>query len=113
MATFLWSALLAALTALTFVAYRHPRGYWRIFIALGSAIILADLAAFFDALGSYNTLFAVKDFIIPGRLDEAVAATKATIPPEWGMLLGIAVSIYLILLGFLPKILNLSDKGDD
>lgn len=113
METFLWMALLSLLTGITYIAYKHPPGYRKIYIVLGLAFGLAGIFDFFWSTASNTTFKAVRPYIAPDKAEAALVAAKAVQIPLWvsGMIIGVAA--YLVLLAFLPQILGMPSKNDD
>ena len=112
MATQLTSALImAVVSALAFIAYRHPRGYAKMFKPLITAVICSYVAwNIFDAgrlVGFYETESAYS------RLNPGVklAEPEFRLSPLWAREILPFAFIYLLILKCLPDILDLP-KGD-
>ena len=101
--------VMAAFSALTFVAYKHPVGYQR----LAKPIRYISVALFCSAviwdMGSMRTLSNIYQFIDAAKINEArVAAENTQFMSGYIFAAYFAGLLYLEFLGYLPEIL-----GDD
>lgn len=104
--------LVALITGITFLAYKHPtafsRLYWPLFFVLLSASI---------GIGAWNgsiteTLAVLKDFIPPAQLQAATLKTQELKLASWySWVFPIAV-IYLVFLLWLPHLLSEDKKKE-
>lgn len=98
-------------TALTYAAYKHPKGYRRLFLAImllqaaAVAIYLSWTAALDTALNAVDPFIAAKDH------SAAHAAIEAYRILPSAAFVATGFYIYLAVLIFLPEILGIS--GDD
>jgi hypothetical protein len=106
METLLSGIALAALTGATYIAYKHPAGYEKLFYLFGATIVLA-----FAVGGTWD--FAVSHTAM--RIDEVLAfsntklisQTTAKLKIPWPYPVALAVACgYLTFLAFLPNLLG-------
>lgn len=118
METFLGGLALAAVSGLTYVAYRHPKGYHNLFppvsiLSVSAVLCLAAynfgiLSTVTDSLlvrskaASSDSLASVSSLIID--LDRSVAVIGRC------MIVAAAVLAYLVFLYYLPAILGLEQQ---
>jgi hypothetical protein len=99
--------VLAALSALTFVAYRHPDGYQRLMRPIRYVVPVLFTAALVWDISSMRTLSNLYSFIDASKLNEAKAAADNTQMLNWYILGAyFAGMLYLEFLSFLPEILS-------
>jgi len=98
---------LAALSALTFVAYKHPAGYQRLAKPIRWIVQAILLAAMIWDVSSMRTLNNLYQFIDMSKLNDAKAAVD-NIQILNGYVFGayIVGMLYLEFLCFLPEILG-------
>jgi hypothetical protein len=99
---------IAAISALTFLAYKHPKGYQKISLAINVTYGVAVTSALTWHLGSYFTYEAIIPFLEASKIQEAKAVANSYLIPSWILFVGCATSAYMTFLLFLPKLL-----GDD
>ena len=106
--------ILAAISALTFLAYKHPKGYSRLHTILNFSAMLFFIALSGWYYGVIYGVSAVKAFIPAAANADAAAALKAAQPlPYWFPWVGLATVVYLFALTFLPRLLAEDDKPHD
>lgn len=105
--------LVASISAVTFIAYKHPEGYRRIYFGI---MVLAALI-FFSALSfdlglrtAYEAVSEAKPF--DGRASILEAITTNIIVGPWGLIVFFGVTTYLWLLVLLPDILGHKHKQE-
>lgn len=99
--------VLAAIGALTWIAYKHPKGYERLYVPLSlvSVAIFSSVGAW--DISGYYTFDVLKAFIPPEKIAEAKKTINELRILEWWM--GIAYFLfitYLLLLLYLPYLLH-------
>ena len=95
--------LLAAVSGLTFIAYKHPKGYDKIspFIFLANAVLFLMYLAW--TIGYQSGFYEGQ---------KANGTLEYPIPFHWLLILMIANAGYLSFLSYLPSILEI-DKDDN
>jgi hypothetical protein len=98
--------IVAAISSLTFVAYKHPNAYKKLWLA----IMVFYFAAFMSLIG-WNAgceaaFSALKEFIASDKLKEAIAALENKEISTWIILTGVGLYFYLFALTFLPLLLD-------
>jgi hypothetical protein len=98
---------LAALSALTFVAYKHPIGYQRLAMPLRIVVPALFIAVVVWDVSSMQTFGSVYEFIDFSKIKEArTAAESMRFLNGYIFTAYILGMIYLEFLGFLPLILG-------
>ena len=103
METLVVSLAVAAISGVTFLAYKHPAGYQKLleWFKIGAGIIM--VAALAVSFGVSRAYFALFPFIDSSKRDEARAAIENIDPYSWRLVGGYVVLIvYLGFLVFLP-----------
>jgi hypothetical protein len=96
----------AAISALTFVAYKHPRAYQRIYLGISVSFIALFLGALAWHLASYLTFDALIPFIDANKLQEAKVVGNSYLISPWVFAAGGASVLYLSFLTWLPILLG-------
>jgi len=117
--TFVLSLVLAALSGLTFVAYKHPRGYRRISIPLGRSVLLLAIAVLSFTLGSiFMAIGSLKDSLddFPDQTIKSAQFTVNSLYDDRNLALVVLVVTaatlgYLYFLSCLPRILEYQTDG--
>lgn len=109
MKEFLWLALLSILTGLTYIAYKHPAGYRRIYWFAGFSAGAVGIMSFVWTIARDVTFNAILPFLRPDKIEAAKAAVQSIQMPLWAAGLLLAVATYLLILAFLPNILGMPD----
>ncbi|MCW8918476.1 MAG: hypothetical protein OQL08_06640 [Gammaproteobacteria bacterium] len=111
METFIYTLIMAAITGLTFIAYKHPNGYKKIFnfIYFLNFLIYAVVSAWSGAIylfwSNINENITEEQInIIEPIFDKLHVPTLETNLIFWGSM------IYLLLLSFLPTLLEHENK---
>lgn len=104
----LWAPIvLVAITGLTWVAYNHPKGYSKIFLAITS-LTFVTFAGF--AIWNIALLVAGRQLSPMINHDKSAAANKAieaiSIPNGWLVFFTVAFLIYLMFLLYLHEIIG-------
>src|ERR1700730_18070222 len=94
---------IAAISALTFVAYQHPNAYKKMYPAFTLLGLLISTFAFGWSLGEFLTYRAVKEFIVVEKLKEAKAASDSYDIPNWVLGANVGTILYVVFLSFLPR----------
>jgi hypothetical protein len=105
--------ILAFISAVTFVAYKHPKSYHRLYLYLAVvALALVGAATIWNASNSRALLAVPMDTPGYDAIRERIDALAA---PLWTPLVAFALIAYLIFLSFLPNFLEHDDrhKGDE
>lgn len=112
--------VLAAVSAVTFIAYKHPHGYVKLFPHLTIAVVAVLLYIILMALlTAFSNASAITHLI--GKYPEstieihAESIKKIELFASYALIsiaIGFAVAIYLLILLYLPKYVG-SKGGDD
>jgi len=104
---------LAAVSGLTFIAYKHPLGYRKIYVPLIASVwaawfvymiySLGQTTGFYDALQRTREMNKGASILTPSRESD----------PLWLFLVPLAIAGYLSFLRALPSILELPSKDRD
>lgn len=113
--TIISSLLVAAVTGISFVAYRHPAAFSKLFtpilMVMGTALVFGLI---WDVAVS-RAFVDLSPFIVTGKLDSAQKAIE-TLSLPMGWLIGgfFGFYIYLVFLLSLPKLLSQKsgDRGE-
>lgn len=110
--TLLGGLALAAVSAITFVAYRHPNTYAKAYsvLAVGWLFIYGLWMAFGigEMVGHLQVVTMVKDS------NEGVVNTPTYVsPPIWKMMSFPAILFYLFFLSFFPQLFPKSEDHND
>ncbi len=98
------AAILAALIALTVVAFRSPELYKKIYWPLVIVAMLVFLGNVVWNISSSTTVSALIPYLEDGAIAEALAAAESvTLPGLWSSLVYLAAVIYLGLLAAIPS----------
>lgn len=106
--TFIASVLLAGITALGVLAYKHPAAYARIFIPFVIVLTIVFLCTFSWNYGTIKAHIALIKFITPGEKNAATHAINSLQVPHLIPIYA-AVVAYLYLLWFLRLLLESSE----
>ena len=104
--------IVAAISGLTFLAYKHPQAYHKIhtWLMYTSYAFIAT-ALIWDFSGS-ATIGAMLPFVGAGKIDDALKAASELRILNWGVWLGYSMFIsYLLFLDNLPLILGNKKKA--
>ena len=108
--TFIPGVLLAAITALAIIAYKHPTAYARIFPPFVIVLSVVSLCTLFWNYGTLKAHIVLIKFLTPDGLDAAQHVINSLQVPHL-MAIYATVVAYLFLLRFLPLLLE-SSEGD-
>lgn len=108
--TFIPGVLLATITALALLAYKHPTAYARIFLPFVIVLGILFLCTFFWNYGTLKAHIALIKFLPADELDAADHAINSLQVP-YLIPIFFTVVAYLYLLRFLPLLLQ-SSEGD-
>jgi hypothetical protein len=97
---------LAAISALTFLAYKHPRAYQKMFRLLSVCYIAIVVSALAWHLGVFAVGKAMFSYIEADKLKEAEALASNYLIAPWMLPTALAVYVYLAGLLWLPLLLN-------
>ncbi|SRR5713101_3008572 len=115
METFFWSLALAAITGLTFASYKHPTAFAQnLFPPLLTLAMLGVIGSIAWYMGGMNSLAESLQREVAGLKDER-GTLKFLIESvvlsfgklKYGVGISLLVAVYLLLLKYLPSILNL------
>lgn len=105
------SLIVAFVTGITFLAYKHPiafkRMYFPIFVVL--LLIVVGFSAWNFAISI--TLASLKEFIPPEQFQAATLKAHALDAPSWYSLAFSGMVVYLVFLLWLPNIIE-DEKKD-
>lgn len=105
--------ILASITGITYVAYKHPKGYRRISSKLTALIFLVFVGGSIWNAAVAKTFHVVYEFIDRAKLSEArLAQTSIEIHYAWFFTSLIGCLLYLLFLGLLPVILDLKEDEE-
>jgi hypothetical protein len=112
--------ILAAISALTLIAYRHPKGYRNISPFIAFPVLIVAVGVFAYSMGSMQSL-------IKGLKDEVNKPSETTAHmvgyysdrldtafhlQTWTMSISVIILSYLVVLYFLPKILSMEEHKE-
>ena len=107
METFLATAAIAAITAISIIAYRHPKGYEKIFKAITNLILWAVFLVAGYAVGAQAAHHALIPYLRPDKVAEAAALVERGTPdPSLTLVCAFLVWGYFAFLSALPIILE-------
>ena len=112
METLVSGLILAALSGLTFLAYRHPEAYEKIYVPFVLAYGVIFIGTVGWNFGVLKTTYAVLDEIGYNFLDDAEKAKERLLLPEWLWLVLIGLYLYMTFLATLPKITGAQKPPD-
>lgn len=113
MQTFVIGLLLAAVSATTVVAFKHPKGFARLFPYLLGTVTLIFAGATVWHLATEVTWRSLAQFIAPAAKIEAEAAKlRLSLPYLWVAFWYIAVAVFLWANLRLPPFLQIADEID-
>ena len=99
--------LIAGISGLAFVAYRHPTGYTRIFPVLYIGSLLAMILCLLWNLAVSLTWTELSRFIPSEVLDSSRKATDSIIVPSFWLLVGyLGFNLYALFLRYLHNVLG-------
>ena len=110
-ATIIGTIAVAAFSGLTFLAYKHPKAYWKLSIFLNAIIILGWVGGFSCSLSNQWASIAAERVtydLCSGKTYEIRKAIEAYAVPTWFFWTLIAGSLYVLFLLTFP--LWLSDE---
>ena len=97
--------VLAALSSLAFLAYRHPKAYARLCLWLIGAVASAMFLVLSYNSGAQNAYHALDDVIDPSKSSEALQIKRDTEFPWMGTIVVSSCAMaYLVLLAALPSL---------
>lgn len=104
----------AAVSALTFIAYKHPSGYRKIRPYIQNSITAVFFVCLSWNLGVSTGISEVQEFISPENFDEVGAIKDTLLIPFLVLILSyLIVQLYFTILFALPLILDLEDNDID
>lgn len=114
MDTFFWSLVLAAVSALTFIAYKHPTGFSRnifpflitmitVSVVGATAWYLGEMKSLTESLSSQVTN-AKESINIPSFVANSIV--KQYLYFEYTISISLVVAAYLLILKYLPRIIS-------
>jgi hypothetical protein len=106
METFFSSLGLATLSAISFLAYRHPAAYRKIYPALGVILLVTVTAAGAWNMAVSNCLEVLWTYIAPGKAAEALDLASTIKVPLWMWLAAASLGAYFAFLTQLYKLLD-------
>jgi hypothetical protein len=98
--------IVAAISSMTFIAYKHPNAYRNLFIPLCVLLMIIESAALAWNAGSELTYRALRDYIGVDKIKEAYDVAESYQIPLWMFLSGLGIAFYLVLLFCLPMMLD-------
>ena len=105
--------IIAALTGISFIAYKHPKAYEKLYpkiLVVGGATFLALFAWHISRLETYGDLLP---FLETGRSDEIKAVIDSKAFLHWWVIVSFLVCyFYLMFLAVLPGLLEQDDKRE-
>ncbi len=105
------SLIVAFVTGITFLAYKHPIAFKRLYFPIFGVLLLIGVG-----FGAWNsaisiTLAALKDFIPPEQFQAATLKAHALDAPTWYSWAFMGMVAYLVFLLWLPNIIE-DEKKD-
>ncbi len=104
--TLVTSLAVAFITGLTFLAYKHPIAFKRLYWPVCFLITSAFLAVSIWNSAIATVLSALKDFIPVANLPDATLKAHELDFPAWHSLVFFASVIYIVFLLWLPNLLT-------
>lgn len=104
-ATIVTSLAVAFITGVTFLAYKHPKAFKRLYWPLCFLITCAFLATSVWNSAISAVLSTLKDFIPASHLQTAMQKAHELDLPAWYLLVFFASIIYIVFLLWLPNLL--------
>jgi hypothetical protein len=98
--------IVAAISSLTFVAYKHPKAYQKIFNPLAICFLITFIAVNAWNLSNTLTYSALIEYIEVGKIKDAKTAMENYQIPYWEMWMLLGSYFYLFFLTFLPRLLD-------
>lgn len=98
--------LLALLSGITWIAYKHPAGYRKIFVSIELIVILGASTMLTWNIALDFAYANLSQFVESGKHDEALAARDNLQVPQLLMWLVLGICAYLLFLLKLPEILD-------
>lgn len=106
--------VLAFVSGLAYIAYRHPSGYAKIWPWVWVVLTVGYIAALTWSFAVRATKNALMQFIESPREDKALVAVNGLeLPDLWILGIYLASFFYLFFLAHLPHILGSNDKKTD
>lgn len=102
--------IVATVTSLTYVAYKHPRGYRRLSTVLLVALFIASLAIGCFQVGVVVTGRALAEYYKPSEIAAVNAVIKGLQGPIWIAVALWASFAWLNFLRWLPELLDLNEE---
>ena len=90
--------IVAALSGITFLAYRDPPVFEKVNRFIGGLIIAAVVGGAFWNQGIVKTLKTLMPYVAPEQGARAIDAAEELILPSWYLLVALGMSVYCILL---------------
>lgn len=105
--------ILAAISGVTFLAYKHHSGYMKIYYFIHYGALLLMLLGFVWNAGVDITWVELSEFIVRDNTIDAIQARDdIKISYIWLVAGGLGVVLYAFFLGHLPWILGKADDSD-
>lgn len=98
--------ILAAVSALTFVAYKHPRAYDQLLGKLSALFAVVSITLVAWSAGGDMAYRALLKYIELDKRAQAQAAVESYQPSIWFFALLLALYVYLFALSFLHRLLD-------
>ena len=99
--------IIAFISAISFIAYKHPKPFKALFGLLAILSMVVSVALLAWEVGVNSTFIAVMGFVEADKIKEAKAAIDSYQIPYWVFLAGLGFICYLNFLRFiLPMLLD-------
>lgn len=93
----------AAVGAVTFVAYRHPSAYLKLNVGISTIVSAMVLGAMIWNLSNQTASFAISEPMLPwSEVAKARDLVEAKSTPGWWIIVGVALMGYLVFLRSFP-----------
>jgi TRAP-type C4-dicarboxylate transport system permease small subunit len=103
--------LLASVSGITYLAYKHPRAYRKIALPLSTLILLIQFMVMMWSFGVQATHLKLMPLIESSKWNQAQEAVDGILPRWWLVaLVCLGATTYLLLLYWLPKLLDQEKK---
>jgi hypothetical protein len=105
----IWGAIIAAVSGITFVAYRGPSAYEKVNRAIAVILLVALVGGGFWNFGVRAALQVLSPYVSPNQEANAIGAAETLQLSTWYLLAVLGISIYCLLL---PVILRGKKSSD-
>jgi hypothetical protein len=88
--------IVAAISGLTFIAYKHPRAYGRLHLTLSTITLYITLSMVAWNVSTFTVAYVVKESKVAGdKTTETINVILSVAAPHWWFLISVGVTLYL------------------